>query len=142
MKYSKLMRERIRRVRILFKELGYDILDSEREEDSYSAGFENDQGLQGGFFIDTDSKFLEIAFSFSFSVALNDYIKAHLEDMLKIAYEYGCYINIQKNEREITFSVFTKIYYSGLTYYALKYTLQDFRFCVESLKDLLAIQEE
>lgn len=50
MKYSKLMKERIRRVKVLFKELGYNVFDGERQEESFTAGFEDNTGFQSGFF--------------------------------------------------------------------------------------------
>ena len=93
MKYSKLMKERIRRVRIIFKELGYDLVEGEKNEESFSAAFENEEGFQGGFFIDNDNKFLEIAFTFSFSQELGSFIQQRLEDMLRVCYEFGCYMN-------------------------------------------------
>lgn len=141
MKYSKLMKERIRRVTVLFKELGYRIIDGEQLEETYSAGFESDDGRQGGFFIDRDSKFLEVAFTFSFSSSLGEFIRNKLEEMLRLCYEYGCYINIQKEKKEISFSVFSKIYFAGLSYYALRETMTDFFACVESLKGLLEIRK-
>ncbi|MEW5815699.1 MAG: hypothetical protein AB1798_09940 [Spirochaetota bacterium] len=141
MKYSKLMKERIRRVRILFMELGFELLDGIKQEDSYSAGFDDNTGFQAGFFIDTDSKFLEIAFTFSFSPKLSTFVQTKLEDMLNICYEYGCYMNIQKNLDEITFSVFSKLYFAGLNYYSLRETLTDFRACIENLKEILEIHK-
>lgn len=140
MKYSKLMKERIRRVRVLFKELGYDIFEGEKQEDSYTAGIDDNHGFQCGFFIDVDSKFLEIAFTFSFSPKLGAFIQQNLEEMLKICYEYGCYLNLQKNGDEIAFSVFSKLYFAGLNYYSLRETLNDFKACIETLKDLLDLQ--
>ncbi len=140
MKYSKLMKERIRRVRVVFKELGYDIFEGEKQEDSYTAGIDDNHGFQCGFFIDVDSKFLEIAFTFSFSPKLGTFIQQNLEEMLKICYEYGCYLNLQKNGDEIAFSVFSKLYFAGLNYYSLRETLNDFKACIESLKDLLDLQ--
>jgi hypothetical protein len=139
MKHSKVMEERIRRVRIIFKELGYRLHETERSEETYSAGFENDEGMQGGFFIDRSSRFVEIAYTFSFSSAMAEYVKARLEDMLKISYEYGCYINLQTTDEEIAFSVFTKLYYTGLNYYSLKDSLREFVLCIHSLTDLLEI---
>jgi len=139
MKYSKVMEERIRRVRVLFRELGYRIRESERSSDTYSAGFEDDEGMQGGFFIDRASRFLELAYTFSFSPTMSEYLKTRLEEMLKISYEYGCYINIQTSREEIAFSVFTKIYYSGLNYYCLRDSLREFRFCVQALTDILEL---
>jgi hypothetical protein len=139
MKYSKLMEERIRRVRVIFRELGYKIRESERSADTYSAGFEDEEGMQGGFFIDRASRFLELAYTFSFSPTMTEYVKTRLEEMLKISYEYGCYINIQTSREEIAFSVFCKIYYSGLNYYSLRDSLREFRFCVQALTDILEL---
>ncbi len=140
MKYSKLMKERIRRVRVLFKELGYDIFEGEKHEESYSAGIDDNREFQCGYFIDNDSKFLELVFTFSFSIKLGPYVRGNLEEMIKICYEYGCYINLFTSEEEITFSVFSKLYYAGLNYYSLRDTLNDFKACVEDLKILLNIQ--
>ncbi|MBN1835199.1 MAG: hypothetical protein JW820_05060 [Spirochaetales bacterium] len=139
MKSSKLMEERIRRVRVLFRELGYRVRESERSNDTYSAGFEDEEGMQGGFFIDRASRFLELAYTFSFSPTMSEYLKTRLEEMLKVSYEYGCYINIQTSREEIAFSVFSKIYYSGLNYYCLRDSLREFRFCVQALTDILEL---
>ena len=142
MKNSKLMEERIRRTRILFKELGFKIFNAESEEDVYSAGFEKANGLQGGFFIDRESKFLEITYTFSFPPSLANFFKERLEDMLKVCYEFGCYTNIQKGKRDFNFSVFTKIYFAGLNYYSLRDSLRDFDECIGMLTDLLSISKD
>ena len=142
MNYSKLMKERIRRVRVLLKELGYEVYETEKDEETYTATFEDSEGFQGGFFIDRENKFLEIAFTFAFSDKLGSYIKTKLEEMLKICYEFGCYMNINKESDEITFSVFSKIYFAGLNYFALRETLRDFTGCVLSIKDALEITKE
>lgn len=142
MKYSKAMEERIRRVRILFKELGYRILDSDRGEESYSAGFENEEGLQGGFFIDRASRFMEVAYTFSFDISMGQFVRERLEEMLKITYEYGCYSNLQTTKSEISFSVFSKLYYTGLNFHSLKDTLRDFKECVDALTELMDLSEK
>ncbi|MBN2049957.1 MAG: hypothetical protein JW760_05885 [Spirochaetales bacterium] len=141
MRYSKLMKERIRRVRVLFKELGYDIFDGETEEGSYHAGFEGENGYEGSFYIDQDSKFLELAYTFSFSSRMTLFVRDKLDEMLKICYEFGCYLNVQKSD-EIMFTVFSKIYFAGLNYYSLKETLKDFTGCIDSLRDLIEIVKE
>jgi len=41
---------------------------------------------------------------------------------------------------EITFSIFAKLYFSGLNYYSLRDTVNDFRECTDALKELLDIQ--
>ena len=140
MKYSKLMKERIRRARVLFKELGYELLDGEKSEDTFSAAFENQEGFQGGFYIDSDNKFLEIAFTFSFSQELSTFVRTRLEEMLKVCYEFGCYMNLQKADSEIEFSVYSKLYYAGLSYFALRETLRDFDGCVAAIKEIVDIQ--
>jgi len=140
MKYSKIMKERIRRVRVLFKELGYDIFEGEKQEGSYTAGIDDNNDFQCGYYIDNDSKFLEIVFTFSFSLKLSEYLRHNLEEMMKICYEYGCYMNLYTTEEEISFSVFSKLYYAGLNYYSLRETMNDFKACVEDLKGLLDIK--
>ena len=143
MKYSKLMKERIRRVRVLFKELGYELFEGGRQEETYAASFEQGDSFQGGFYIDSDNKFLEVAYTFSFSSKLATLIRDKIEEMLKVCYEYGCYINLQKEEAgDFSFSVFTKVYFAGLNYYSLRETLRDFQECVEALKELIEIEKE
>ncbi|HUX51726.1 MAG TPA: hypothetical protein VMW73_13090 [Spirochaetia bacterium] len=142
MKKPKLMKERIRRVSVLFKELGYELQDSEYFDDTYTSAILADDGFQAGLFIDRESKFLEMAFTFSFSPSLSEFIKARIEEMLHVTYEYGCYLSIQNSSREISFSVFSKIYYVGLNYLCLRETVKDFRASIEALQELLEIQKE
>ena len=142
MKYSKLMKERVRRTEVLFRELGYELTDSEMLEDSYTAGFESDDGFQGGLFIDRESKFLELAFTFAFSAHFADFIRSRLEDIVHICYEYGSYFNLETGDGEIAFSVFSKIYYAGLNYFSLKETVRDYREAIDTLEELFQIQRE
>jgi hypothetical protein len=138
---SQLMEERIHRVTVLFSELSFRIIEDERSHNSYSATFEDDEGFQAGILIERGSKFLELAYAFTFPASYSQYMRGKLEEMLKIAYEFGCYVSLQQSASEITFSLFTKIYYSGLTYYSLRDTMRDFRECVWSLMDLLEINK-
>jgi len=142
MKYSKLMKERVRRVSVLLRELGFEMLDGEFLEETYSAGFEGNDGFQGAIYIDRESKFLELAYTFSFSSNLADFVQSKLEEMTQICYEYGCYFTLQTTPREITFTVFSKIYFAGLNYYALKETVRDYREAVDSLTELLELRSE
>jgi hypothetical protein len=136
------MRERIRRCKVLFSELGYEVVDAEEGEGSYTAGFQSEGGFQAGFYIDEDSKFLEMAFSFTFSRSLGDFIRSRMEEILRICYEYGCYFNLQTFKKDISLTIFSKIYYAGLNYYALKETLRDFRSSAEALRELIEIKSE
>lgn len=138
---SQLMEERIRRVTVLFSELSFRVIEDERSHNSYSATFEDEEGFQAGILIERGSRFLETAYAFTFPSTHSQYMRGKLEEMLKLAYEFGCYISLQQTASEITFSVFSKIYYSGLTYYSLRDTVRDFRECVWSLMDLLEMNK-
>lgn len=142
MKKSKLMEERIRRVKVLFKELGYRFFSGEVQGALFTSGFENKDGFQGEVIIDQKCRFLEISFTFFFSVEMADFLKQRLEEMLKLCYEYGCYIILADAEKELSFSVFTKLYYTGLNYYSLKQSMEDFKECVDALTSLLKISSE
>jgi hypothetical protein len=139
MKYSKLMQERIRRTRVLFNELSFEVIESDSHEDSFNAVFEHEKGFNGSFFIDRDSKFLEVAFTFAFSPNFGAFLQEKLRKIFHIGYEYGCYLNLHSGDKEITLSIFSKVYFAGLNYYSLKETLRDFRGCIEDLKQLLEI---
>ncbi|HOV38021.1 MAG TPA: hypothetical protein PLG79_04805 [Spirochaetales bacterium] len=142
MKYSKLMRERIHRTQILFRELGYEIVDPEESEGAFTASFHKNEEYEGNFFIDEESKFLEVAFTFIYSNTLQEYLRSKIEDIFRICYEYGCYINFQFLKHEVSMSIFSKIYFAGLNYYALKETLRDFRAAVFGIRELTEIKSE
>jgi hypothetical protein len=139
---SQVMEERIRRVNVLFHEMDFRLVEDERSHESYSATFENGEGFQAGLLIDRGSRFLEIAYTFSFSPVFSNYLRDKLEEMLKICYEFGCYTSLQKTKSEVSFSVFIKEYYSGLTYYSLRDNLKDFKRCIATLSDLLEIDKK
>ncbi|MFP4509503.1 MAG: hypothetical protein ACLFNQ_05185 [Spirochaetaceae bacterium] len=141
MRQSKVMKERIRRVNMLFRELGYECAEGELVDETYTTGVEQD-GFQAGVFIDRDSKFLEIAFSFSFSASLEEFVRGKFEELFQICYEFGCYTNVQSSRREIVFSVFSKVYYAGLNYFSLKETVRDFRMAVDAIAEALDIRSE
>ena len=138
---SQLMEERIRRVTVLFSELSFRVIEDERSHNAYSATFEDNEGFQAGILIERGSKFLELAYAFTFPTTYSQYMRGKLEEMLKLAYEFGCYVSLQQSASEITFSVFAKLYYSGLNYYSLRDTMRDFRECVWSLMDLLELNK-
>jgi hypothetical protein len=138
---SQLMEERIRRITVLFSELSFRVIEDERSHNAYSATFEDSEGFQAGILIERGSKFLELAYAFTFPTSYSQYMRGKLEEMLKLAYEFGCYVSLQQSASEITFSVFAKLYYSGLNYYSLRDTMRDFRECVWSLMDLLELNK-
>lgn len=138
---SQLMEERIRRITVLFSELSFRVVEDERSHNAYSATFEDEEGFQTGILIERGSRFVELAYAFTFPPAHSQYLKGKLEEMLKISYEYGCYISVQQSATEITFTVFDKLYYSGLNYYALRDTMRDFRECVWGIMDLLDLNK-
>ncbi len=136
------MQERIRRTHVLFRELGYEVQEGEVTEDSYSAGFVSPDGFQAGFFIDADSKFLELAFTFTFGNVMADFVRERIEEMLHTLYEYGCYLSLQIDQQEISYTIFSKIYFAGLNYFALKETIRDFRDAVDANQEIFEIQME
>jgi hypothetical protein len=135
------MKERIRRVNLLFRELGYECAEGELVDETYTTGVEQDE-FQAGVFIDRDSKFLEIAFSFSFSASLEEFVRGKFEELFQICYEFGCYTNVQSSRREIVFSVFSKVYYAGLNYFSLKETVRDFRLAIDAIAEALDIRRD
>lgn len=140
MKPNRLMLERIRRVTVLFRELGFEVADGEATDESYSASFATPDGFQAGLFVDSDSKFLELAFTFSFSSTMADFVRERVEEVMHSLYEYGCYFSLQIDESEITLTIFSKIYFAGLNYFALKETIRDFREAVEANEEIFDIQ--
>ncbi|MFP4179756.1 MAG: hypothetical protein ACLFSA_06835 [Spirochaetaceae bacterium] len=140
MKYSKLMKERIRRTSILFKELGYELFDEEPIEESYSCGFlHSNSENQGVFFIEKESKFLEIAYNFTFSPHFAPFVRNRMQEIIEAAFEYGCYLNVLADENAVSFSLFSKLYFSGMNYASLRDTLQDYNRCVDSVKELVML---
>ena len=139
---SQLMEERIRRITVLFSELSFRVVEDERSHNAYSATFEDDDAFQAGVLIERGSRFIELAYALTFPATYSQLMKGKLEEMLKICYEFGCYVSLQQTATEISYSVFTKIYYSGLNYYSLRDSLRDFRECVAALMDLLEIGKE
>ncbi|MEX2444706.1 MAG: hypothetical protein WD492_13955 [Alkalispirochaeta sp.] len=142
MKPSRLMQERIRRTQVLLRELGHEVQEGDVAEDSYSGGFVSSDGFQAGFFIDSDSKFLEFAFTFTFGNTMADFIRERIEEMLHTLYEYGCYLSLQIDQNEISYTIFSKIYFAGLNYFALKETIRDFRDAVEANQEIFEIHLE
>ncbi|MBN2510784.1 MAG: hypothetical protein JXB03_10920 [Spirochaetales bacterium] len=141
MNYSKLMKERIQRVSVIFKELGFSFEAITKDDQAFSATFKNTKNEFGECFIDADNKFLEMAFSFSFPAAFSGFLQLKLPEVMRTSYEYGCYLNLQYDSG-LTLSVFSKIYFAGLNYYALKETLRDFNGCVLSLSEILELKKE
>lgn len=142
MKQNRLMQERIRRVTVLVRELGYELHEGDRSEESYSTGFSMPDGFEAGLFIDSDSKFLEVAFTFTFSGAMADFVRERIEEVMHALYEYGCYFTLHVDDEDITYTIFSKIYYAGLNYFALKETIRDFRDAVEASQEIFEIELE
>jgi hypothetical protein len=137
MKKQKILEKRIQRVKVLFKELGYTLVDEDYTDEIFTCEFEKKHGFLGGLYIDTSNRFLEIAYTFSFSYTLFAYLQSKIEEMLTICYNYGCYCNITKDNENFFFSVYSKVYYSGLSYHSLRDTLREFFMCIQDVTRLL-----
>lgn len=142
MKSNRLMQERIRRVSILVRELGYELHEGELSGDSFNTAFTTPDGFEAGLFIDGESKFLELSFTFTFTGTMADFVRERIEEIMHTLYEFGCYFTLQVDDEEITYSVFSKIYFAGLNYFALKETIRDFRDAVEANQEILDIDLE
>lgn len=129
--------ERIQRTTILFKELGYTIQNEEQLDDIFTCDVRNDREFLGGIYIDKNSRFLEIAYTYSFSMKTISFLKSRIEDILKICYEFGSYCNFIEVDNEILFSIYTKVYYTGLNYYSLRDTLRDLKRCIGMITKIL-----
>ncbi len=136
------MDEMIERVEAIFGELGYDIFDRESTEDMYQASFGKDEEITGTVFIENESSFMEMAYSYVFDREEETFLKENLESMMNICYEYGIYFNITREEDEITFSIFSKVYYSGFNVESLHDTIEDFKACNNELVSVFNLEED
>ena len=87
MKESKVLGERIRRSKVLFRELGYRILGGERTKDAYTAAFSSEDGAQGSLFIDRESRFLELGYTYGRSGGLLRHARGILEELARVTGE-------------------------------------------------------
>lgn len=133
------MTEIVERVEAICGELGFSILDREESEELYQASFGREEEITGSLFIEKDSNFIEIAYSYTFDTDEEYFLKEHLESIMNICYEYGSYFNIMKSEEEITFSVFSKLYFSAINVESLQDTLDDFIACNREIMEVFGV---
>lgn len=136
------MKEMIDRVETICSELGYDIIDREESDEIYQASFVKSDEIGGSILIEKDSNFLEIASSYSFDVGEESLLKEHIESIINICYEYGNYFSITKGDEDITLSIFSKIYFSGLNVESLQDTFEDFTACNHEIIELFGLEED
>jgi len=136
------MKDKVERIEAIFGELGYDTFDSEDTEDMYQASFGKDGDITGSVFIEHDCNFLEIAYTYVFEKDEEIFLRDHLESMMNICYEYGIYFNVAREEDEISFSIFSKLYFSGLNVESLQDTIEDFTSCNSELVSMFNVEEE
>jgi len=136
------MKEFIERTETIFSELGYEVFDKEQSEDMYQASFGQNGKFNGSLFIEKESNFIEFAYTYTFDNDEEKFLREHLESMLDICYEYGCYFNILKANGKIHFSVFSKLYFSGFNVESLSDTLEDFISCNQELVLMFALDED
>jgi len=136
------IRELIETIETIFSELGYKMFDREETEDLYQASFSSNSDIGGSIFVEKESNFLELAYSYTFNIDEEDFLKEHLESMMNICYEYGNYFNIMKTEDEINFTIFSKLYFSGLNVESMQDTLEDFISCNREIIEVFGIEED
>jgi hypothetical protein len=135
------MKDIIERAETIFSELGYDICEREESEDVYQSSFGKGGKYSGSFFIEKNGNFIELAYTFTFDLDEESYLKDELDSLMDICYEYGCYFSILKGDNEIHFSVFSKLYFSGLNVESLGDALEDFIDCTRELAVLFEMEE-
>ncbi|UCB47372.1 MAG: hypothetical protein JSV25_08180 [Spirochaetota bacterium] len=135
------MEDSVERVEEIFGELGYDIFEREITEEMYQASFGRDSEVTGSIFMENDCNFMEIAYTYVFDREEENFLKEHLESMMNICYEYGIYFNIMREEDEINFSIFSKLYFSGLNVESLQDTIGDFISCNSELVSMFNVEE-
>ncbi len=142
MKMEDDIRELIETIETIYSELGYKIFDREETEDLYQASFSSNSEIGGSVFVEKESNFLELAYSYTFDIDEEDFLKEHLESMMNICYEYGNYFNIMKTDDEINFTIFAKLYFSGLNVESMQDTLDDFISCNHEIIEVFGIEED
>jgi len=136
------MKDLIERIEAICSELGFRIIDREESEELYQSSLLQNDEICGSLFVEKDSNFLEIAYTYTFDVEEENFLKSHLESMMNICYEYGDYFNIMKGEDEINFSIFTKVYFSGLNVESMQDTLDDFIACNREIIEIFGLDED
>jgi len=136
------MKERVERIEAFLGELGFDSFEKEITEEMYQASFGKDGDITGSVFIEQDCNFLETAYTYMFDRNEESFLREHLETMMNICYEYGIYFNVAREEDEISFSIFSKLYFSGLTVESLHDTIEDFVACNSELVSIFNVSEE
>lgn len=136
------MKERVERIEAFLGELGFDTFEKEITEEMYQASFGKDGDITGSVFIEQDCNFLETAYTYMFDRNEETFLREHLETMMNICYEYGIYFNVAREEDEISFSIFSKLYFSGLTVESLHDTIEDFIACNSELVSIFNVSEE
>jgi hypothetical protein len=136
------MKDLIERIEAICGELGFSIIDREESEELYQSSLLKNDEISGSLFVEKNSNFLEIAYTYTFDIDEENFLKSHLESMMNICYEYGSYFNIMKGEDEINFSIFTKLYFSGLNVESMQDTLDDFIACNHEIIEIFGLDEE
>lgn len=136
------MKDLIERIEAICSELGFRIIDREESEELYQSSLLQNDEICGSLFVEKDSNFLEIAYTYTFDVEEENFLKSHLESMMNICYEYGNYFNIMKGEDEINFSIFTKVYFSGLNVESMQDTFDDFIACNHEIIEIFGLDED
>ena len=134
------VQERSFRTQVLLRELGYTLSNIHADSTSWSSTFIDGMGFTGTAVIDSDQRFLELACPFSFSTREQDFLRRQMDSLMRICYQYGCYFTILTEMDEIIITLFSKLYFSGLQYYALEETCGDLKNAVEELRKLFDLR--
>jgi hypothetical protein len=65
-----------------------------------------------------------------------------MAEIMESCFEFGCYMNSYADENTLSFSVFSKVYFSGLSYASLRDTLADFLQCASAIKEVVSLKKQ
>jgi hypothetical protein len=128
-------RENIRRVSALLGEFGWPVESGAEGAGDWIARF-TAYGAALQAQVSEGRAFVEFSAFFVFDGAFADFLSDRVDEFQRIAYHYGCYQLTEAADRKITISVHTKLYFSGLQYYALKEAVGDLAAAAHELRVL------
>lgn len=128
--------ERVFRAQLLLRQAGMRFDEAAAAGDSWLLPISGPEGFRGSAAIEGDQAFLELGCVFRFDAREAEFLRARMEDFMRVCYQYGCYHTIGNENGSILISVFSKLYFSGLEYYALRDTLADLQLAAQDLRRL------
>lgn len=122
----------------LLQGLGYDCQELPGSPDClrYALDAEGQSGLQ--LQLESRTAFVEFCHVFVIPIELQSPLSADFYKISELCYEHGIYFLLDHTGKEMRLNLCTKLFFSGLHYYALIEALKDLGKCVGEVEVLLA----